>query len=165
MFCNRHSLALPLECAANHPKLLATSLLAFGNIPPRGSTQSAYPLDCNSIWLPSRALTRRWPRSLRRRSARRCSTRYVAPHRPRSRPGVAETWICQTLVPTAARLTRSPVQPQVVAKLADVCFDKCVSKPGASLDRYESACLSQCALRYLETGQLIMSRVSGGGMN
>ena len=57
------------------------------------------------------------------------------------------------------------IQPQVVAKLADVCFDKCVSKPGASLDRYESACLSQCALRYLETGQLIMSRISGGGMN
>mmetsp|Transcript_2401 Transcript_2401/g.10612 ORF Transcript_2401/g.10612 Transcript_2401/m.10612 type:complete len:80 (-) Transcript_2401:937-1176(-) len=54
---------------------------------------------------------------------------------------------------------------EVVAKLADVCFDKCVSKPGASLDRYESACLSQCALRYLETGQLIMSRISGGGMN
>ena len=54
------------------------------------------------------------------------------------------------------------IQPQVVAKLADVCFDKCVSKPGASLDRYESACLSQCALRYLETGQLIMSRISGG---
>jgi len=55
-------------------------------------------------------------------------------------------------------------QPQVVAKLADVCFDKCVSKPGASLDRYESACLSQCALRYLETGQVIMQRISGGGM-
>ncbi|ACO69225.1 predicted protein [Micromonas commoda] len=54
---------------------------------------------------------------------------------------------------------------EVVAKLADVCFDKCVSKPGASLDRYESACLSQCALRYLETGQLIMSRISGGSMN
>lgn len=57
------------------------------------------------------------------------------------------------------------IQTQVFAKLADVCFDKCVSKPGASLDRYESACLSQCALRYLETGQLIMSRISGGSMN
>lgn len=79
---------------------------------------------------------------------------------------LAETWICQTLVPTAARLPLpNLIQPQVVAKLADVCFDKCVSKPGASLDRYESACLSQCALRYLETGQLIMSRISGGGMN
>ena len=52
----------------------------------------------------------------------------------------------------------------MVAKLADVCFDKCVSKLGASLDRYESACLSQCALRYLETGQVIMQRISGGGM-
>ena len=48
---------------------------------------------------------------------------------------------------------------EVVSKLADVCFDKCVGKPGASLDRHESACLSQCALRYLETGQVIMSRI------
>ena len=48
---------------------------------------------------------------------------------------------------------------EVVSKLADVCFDKCVAKPGASLDRYESACLSQCALRYLETGQVIMGRI------
>jgi|TARA_B110000977_G_scaffold199489_2_gene287039 import inner membrane translocase subunit TIM8 len=48
---------------------------------------------------------------------------------------------------------------EVVSKLADVCFDKCVSKPGSSLDRYETACLSQCALRYLETGQVIMGRI------
>ena len=48
---------------------------------------------------------------------------------------------------------------EVVSKLADVCFDKCVAKPGASLDRYETACLSQCALRYLETGQVIMGRI------
>ena len=48
---------------------------------------------------------------------------------------------------------------EVVSKLADVCFDKCVAKPGASLDRYETARLSQCALRYLETGQVIMGRI------
>ena len=48
---------------------------------------------------------------------------------------------------------------EVVSKLADVCFDKCIAKPGSSLDRYETACLSQCALRYLETGQVIMGRI------
>jgi import inner membrane translocase subunit TIM8 len=52
---------------------------------------------------------------------------------------------------------------EVVSKLADVCFDKCVTRPADSLDRYESACLSNCALRYLETGQVIMQRI--GRMN
>ena len=54
---------------------------------------------------------------------------------------------------------RKAMLNEVVSKLADVCFDKCVAKPGASLDRYETACLSQCALRYLETGQVIMGRI------
>eukprot|EP00227_Mantoniella_beaufortii_P000612 CAMPEP_0197613542 /NCGR_PEP_ID=MMETSP1326-20131121/59068_1 /TAXON_ID=1155430 /ORGANISM="Genus nov. species nov., Strain RCC2288" /LENGTH=74 /DNA_ID=CAMNT_0043182405 /DNA_START=658 /DNA_END=882 /DNA_ORIENTATION=- len=51
---------------------------------------------------------------------------------------------------------------EVVAGLVNVCFDKCVTKPSSSLDRTESACLSNCALRYLETGQVIMQRIQRG---
>ncbi len=48
---------------------------------------------------------------------------------------------------------------EVVAQLTEVCFDNCVSKPGNKLDSYETSCLSQCSLRYLETGQVILGRL------
>ena len=56
---------------------------------------------------------------------------------------------------------RKAVFNEVVAKLADVCFEKCVQSPSQKLSSYEATCLSSCALRYLESGQGILAKMQG----
>lgn len=40
-------------------------------------------------------------------------------------------------------------------KTIPICFKKCISKPGPSLDKYEQNCVNRCADLYLDTWQLI----------
>lgn len=61
---------------------------------------------------------------------------------------------------------RKAVFNEVVAKLTDTCFEKCITyAPGSSFSRTESSCLTNCALRYLESGQVVLGRLQnmGGG--
>ena len=60
---------------------------------------------------------------------------------------------------------RKAVFNEVVAKLADVCFDVCVTQPRNKMSTYEAQCLSRCGLRYLEAGQVILGKMreTGGG--
>eukprot|EP00223_Ostreococcus_mediterraneus_P004703 CAMPEP_0174578366 /NCGR_PEP_ID=MMETSP0929-20130131/777_1 /TAXON_ID=548131 ORGANISM="Ostreococcus mediterraneus, Strain clade-D-RCC2572" /NCGR_SAMPLE_ID=MMETSP0929 /ASSEMBLY_ACC=CAM_ASM_000573 /LENGTH=79 /DNA_ID=CAMNT_0015759463 /DNA_START=27 /DNA_END=263 /DNA_ORIENTATION=+ len=52
---------------------------------------------------------------------------------------------------------RKAVFNEVVAKLTDTCFEKCITyAPGSSFSRTESSCLTNCALRYLESGQVVL---------
>ena len=48
---------------------------------------------------------------------------------------------------------------EVVSKRADVCFDKCVGKPGASLDSHAERVPEPVRAEALETGRVIMSRI------
>lgn len=53
---------------------------------------------------------------------------------------------------------------EVVAKLTETCFDKCITyAPGAKFSSSESSCLTNCALRYLESGNVILSRLQNMG--
>lgn len=46
-----------------------------------------------------------------------------------------------------------------IGKLSELCFDKCVNKPGNKLDSSEANCISNCAGRYLDTSVFIMNRM------
>ncbi|XP_022770778.1 mitochondrial import inner membrane translocase subunit TIM8-like [Durio zibethinus] len=48
---------------------------------------------------------------------------------------------------------------EMVTKLTSVCWDKCItSTPGSKFSWSESACLSNCAQRYLDVTLVIMKR-------
>ena len=57
---------------------------------------------------------------------------------------------------------RKAVFNEVVAQLANACFEKCVTSPSAKLTSYEATCLSNCALRYMESGQVILQKMQQG---
>ncbi|XVF08640.1 hypothetical protein REPUB_Repub07fG0020100 [Reevesia pubescens] len=49
---------------------------------------------------------------------------------------------------------------EMVGKLTGVCWDKCISgTPGGKFSSSESACLSNCAQRYMDVTLLIVKRV------
>ncbi|XP_028412056.1 mitochondrial import inner membrane translocase subunit Tim13-like [Dendronephthya gigantea] len=44
---------------------------------------------------------------------------------------------------------------ELIQKMSDKCFKKCVNKPGTSLDSSEQKCLAMCMDRYMDTWNLI----------
>ena len=46
-----------------------------------------------------------------------------------------------------------------IGKLSEICFEKCVAKPGNKLDSTEASCISNCTGRYLDTSMFIMNRM------
>lgn len=64
---------------------------------------------------------------------------------------------------------------ELLSKMSDKCFKKCVYKPGTSLDSSEQKCVAMCMDRYMEAWNLVSqtytnrlnkehSRGGGGGM-
>ena len=72
-----------------------------------------------------------------------------------------------TPVPISSRRQeekRKAVCNEVVAKLAEKCFDKCVTyAPGNKFSSSESSCLTNCALVYLQSGQVVLERLQHMG--
>ncbi|XAR50367.1 hypothetical protein NMG60_11004667 [Bertholletia excelsa] len=55
---------------------------------------------------------------------------------------------------------------EMVAKLTDVCWDKCITgTPGSKFSSSESSCLSNCAKRYMDISMIIMKRFQSMGSN
>ena len=48
---------------------------------------------------------------------------------------------------------------ELVSHVTELCFDKCVQKPGSKLDNSEQACLQSCTMRFLESSQVILQRI------
>lgn len=40
---------------------------------------------------------------------------------------------------------------ELITEMTDKCFEKCVAKPGSSLDSYEQRCLGNCMDRFLDS--------------
>eukprot|EP00048_Salpingoeca_helianthica_P022415 m.18077 g.18077 ORF g.18077 m.18077 type:complete len:89 (+) comp7291_c0_seq2:1128-1394(+) len=40
---------------------------------------------------------------------------------------------------------------EIISRTSHSCFEKCIGKPGTSLDNSEKTCLSKCMDRYMET--------------
>lgn len=48
---------------------------------------------------------------------------------------------------------------EMVGKLTNVCWDKCItSTPGSKFSSGESTCLTNCAQRYMDMSLIIMKR-------
>eukprot|EP00897_Mesotaenium_endlicherianum_P008088 jgi/Mesen1/7307/ME000374S06666 len=58
-----------------------------------------------------------------------------------------------------AQEQQKAVLNELIAKLTDTCWDKCITgAPGSKFSSSESSCLSNCALRFLETSALIVRK-------
>ncbi|CAG0888924.1 unnamed protein product [Darwinula stevensoni] len=44
---------------------------------------------------------------------------------------------------------------ELLQRMSDKCFKKCISKPGTSLDSYEQRCISMCMDRYMDTWNVV----------
>ncbi|XP_066927369.1 mitochondrial import inner membrane translocase subunit Tim13-like [Clytia hemisphaerica] len=44
---------------------------------------------------------------------------------------------------------------ELLSKMSDKCFKKCITKPGANLDNSEQKCLAMCMDRYMEAWNLV----------
>ncbi|GLJ45799.1 hypothetical protein SUGI_0963810 [Cryptomeria japonica] len=53
---------------------------------------------------------------------------------------------------------------ELVGKLSDVCWDKCITgAPGSKFSSSETACLVNCAQRFMDMSAQIMRRVQSMG--
>lgn len=50
---------------------------------------------------------------------------------------------------------------QIISKLTDTCWDKCMGKPGAKLSNWERDCIGNCAERFLDASIFIVQRMQG----
>ncbi|EEB19374.1 mitochondrial import inner membrane translocase subunit TIM13, putative [Pediculus humanus corporis] len=44
---------------------------------------------------------------------------------------------------------------ELLTKMTEKCFKKCIDKPGTSLDSYEQKCVAMCMDRYLDSWNLV----------
>lgn len=47
---------------------------------------------------------------------------------------------------------------RLVSKITEVCWEKCTGTPSSGFSSRESACLSNCAKRFLDTHQYVMRK-------
>lgn len=50
----------------------------------------------------------------------------------------------------------------VMFKLTESAFDACITKPSSSLSYGEKSCISSVVGKYLDTSELVVSRMNGG---
>ncbi|KAI9853001.1 MAG: protein translocase subunit [Thelocarpon superellum] len=50
---------------------------------------------------------------------------------------------------------------QIVEKVNQQCFDKCIPKPGSSLSRGEQTCLTQCMEKYMAAWDAVSRQYLG----
>ena len=44
-----------------------------------------------------------------------------------------------------------------ISKLTDICFEKCITKPGNKLDSSEANCVANCAGRFLDSSVFVVN--------
>ncbi|KAK3096992.1 hypothetical protein FSP39_005472 [Pinctada imbricata] len=44
---------------------------------------------------------------------------------------------------------------ELLQRMSDKCFKKCVTKPGSSLDNSEQKCIAMCMDRYMDTMNIV----------
>lgn len=50
---------------------------------------------------------------------------------------------------------------ELLQKMSDKCFKKCIGKPGTSLDNSEQKCLALCMDRYMDAWNTVFRAYSG----
>merc|ERR1712086_237976 len=46
----------------------------------------------------------------------------------------------------------------IMDKFTDMCFKKCIARPGTSMSSYEGECVANCMKRYIESKKFIVER-------
>ena len=46
-----------------------------------------------------------------------------------------------------------------VHRFTDICWDRCIDKPGNKLDGKNETCLKNCVERFIDTSQFILTRL------
>ncbi|KAF6024616.1 timm8a [Bugula neritina] len=46
-----------------------------------------------------------------------------------------------------------------ILKISNVCFDKCVSKPGSSMDSWTESCMTNCVGRFIDAQKFFLNRL------
>mmetsp|Transcript_25939 Transcript_25939/g.65386 ORF Transcript_25939/g.65386 Transcript_25939/m.65386 type:complete len:88 (+) Transcript_25939:63-326(+) len=49
----------------------------------------------------------------------------------------------------------------ILSKITELCWDKCVPKPGKDLSAAESQCIANCSERFLDTSMFVAARIQG----
>eukprot|EP01023_Acetabularia_acetabulum_P025798 TRINITY_DN2461_c0_g1_i10.p16 TRINITY_DN2461_c0_g1~~TRINITY_DN2461_c0_g1_i10.p16 ORF type:complete len:101 (-),score=19.93 TRINITY_DN2461_c0_g1_i10:3733-4008(-) len=57
-----------------------------------------------------------------------------------------------------AQEQQKAVIQQMIFKVTEDCFDKCIATPGKEMSGRERTCIENCAKRFVETTQFIMQR-------
>lgn len=50
---------------------------------------------------------------------------------------------------------------ELLTKMTEKCFKKCINKPGTSLDSSEQKCIAMCMDRYMDSWNLVSRTYSG----
>ncbi|XP_040598377.1 mitochondrial import inner membrane translocase subunit Tim8 A-like [Mesocricetus auratus] len=74
---------------------------------------------------------------------------------PQSSPGAADPQL-RRFVEVETQRQRAQ---QLVHHLTELCWEKCVDKPGPRLDRRAEVCLVNCVERFIDTSQFILNRL------
>ncbi|KAM6143710.1 mitochondrial import inner membrane translocase subunit Tim8 A [Erethizon dorsatum] len=48
---------------------------------------------------------------------------------------------------------------QLVHQMTELCWEKCMDKPGPKLDSWAEACFVNCVERFIDTSQFILNRL------
>uniref|UniRef100_A0A8D3C204 Mitochondrial import inner membrane translocase subunit n=1 Tax=Scophthalmus maximus TaxID=52904 RepID=A0A8D3C204_SCOMX len=48
---------------------------------------------------------------------------------------------------------------QLVHQMTEVCWEKCIDKPGPKMDSRSEMCLVNCVERFIDTSQFILNRL------
>ncbi|CAB1418292.1 unnamed protein product [Pleuronectes platessa] len=48
---------------------------------------------------------------------------------------------------------------QLVHQMTEVCWEKCMDKPGPKMDSRTETCLGNCVERFIDTSQFILNRL------
>ena len=85
------------------------------------------------------------------------------------RPLTARCWRARREEPDSAQVKdlqnfmeteqQKAVIQAAISKLTEMCFDKCVQKPGTRLDPSEANCIANCAGRFLDSSVFVVNRM------
>lgn len=61
--------------------------------------------------------------------------------------------------PKTAVEAQGAKQQQLVHQMTELCWEKCMDKPGPKLDSRAEACFVNCVERFIDTSQFILNRL------
>ena len=87
---------------------------------------------------------------------RRCVSSLSLPADMEQEPSEGQVKELQAFMETE---NQKAVIQAAISKLTDICFEKCITKPGSKLDSSEANCVANCAGRFLDSSVFVVNRM------